>query len=503
MKFLTSWPFIYTLLRTNVCVHIMTHYSLLILLSLFSSLVCGHQKVSINTITHQNKILIVEYKPTDAFSDKLLNSLNTNNENFLIGQANGEEKADVSLSKVNNRWQGLLLVDGKIYNVIENIDGELITEIPNDSQYIGNLYSDEFLLPKPKHLKTTNENLVKTLTDHDRKLRLDLVVDAPHNTLYGQNESTERIMSMINNAAMVYQQQADIELLVESLSTFTIENDPTSNETEGDQLLNELIELKSTQTISTTNEHNLLLLITGKTLSYNSGFIGGFANGDSLCQKNSSAVVSDNRRFSLADITLIFIHEIGHVIGSRHDGQNNSCASRGFIMSGTPFINSPLIPDTFSQCSISAFDALIENQGSCLFDSGFSIQAGLSGAWVNLNTLGQGLMLDVIEQRQEIFIAWFTYERQANENNAEFGSSRHRWFTAQGKYSGSTADIDLIETTGGVFNADNATESAVIGRLKITFEDCTSGEVEFSIDQQNLSSSFPINRITPNVFCEE
>jgi hypothetical protein len=41
-----------------------------------------------------------------------------------------------------------------------------------------------------------------------------------------------------------------------------------------------------------------------------------------------------------------------------------------------------------------------------------SINAGLNDAWFNLDTDGQGLLIVVFPEIEQVFIAWFTYDTE-------------------------------------------------------------------------------------------
>ena len=78
------------------------------------------------------------------------------------------------------------------------------------------------------------------------------------------------------------------------------------------------------------------------------------------------------------------------------------------------------------------------------------------------------------------------------------GGPGQRWFTAQGPFSGDTANLVLFETRGGVFDrADPAptTEPAGIGTLVLEFADCSNGMASYDIPSLGMSGEIPIQRI--------
>lgn len=141
--------------------------------------------------------------------------------------------------------------------------------------------------------------------------------------------------------------------------------------------------------------------------------------------------------------------------------------------------------------------------------SGFVINPGLNDAWYNRATDGQGLLIAVFPVIKLMFAAWFTYdtERPPGDVEAILGDPGHRWLTAQGPYSGDTANLKVFVTAGGEFDA--AEPPAMIdlagdGTLTIEFADCESALVSYEITSLNLSGEIPIERVVPDnvALCE-
>ena len=141
--------------------------------------------------------------------------------------------------------------------------------------------------------------------------------------------------------------------------------------------------------------------------------------------------------------------------------------------------------------------------------STFDINAGLNDAWFSSSTSGQGFLISVFPNRQEVFAAWFTYdtERPSEDVTALLGEPGHRWLTAQGPYDGDTANLTIYVTEGGVFDAVQpapSTDPAGDGTMTIQFADCTQGLVSYEITSLGISGEIPIERITPDniALCE-
>ena len=130
----------------------------------------------------------------------------------------------------------------------------------------------------------------------------------------------------------------------------------------------------------------------------------------------------------------------------------------------------------------------------------FEINAGIAGAWFNPANDGQGQFIDVEPEEQFMFISWFTFTDAASDNPNE-----QQWYTAQGNYSGDTAVLDLFETLGGKFDDPQEVTTTQVGEVTLTFSDCEQGQMDYSIDEEELLGAFPMVRViggSENV-CEE
>ena len=129
----------------------------------------------------------------------------------------------------------------------------------------------------------------------------------------------------------------------------------------------------------------------------------------------------------------------------------------------------------------------------------FSINAGLNDAWYYPVTAGQGFLITVFPDIQQMFVAWFTYDtvRPPDDVTAQLGGPGQRWLTAQGPYDGQVAELTIYVTTGGVFDSAQpqaTTDQAGDGSMVIEFRDCESGLVSYNITSLGISGSIPIQR---------
>jgi DNA-binding beta-propeller fold protein YncE len=129
---------------------------------------------------------------------------------------------------------------------------------------------------------------------------------------------------------------------------------------------------------------------------------------------------------------------------------------------------------------------------------GFQVNAGLNDAWFNPQTAGQGFFITVFPDLERMFLAWFTYdtERPAQDVEAILGEPGHRWLTAFGPYSGTTALLDIELTRGGVFDMTLPVPTqSPDGSIVLEFEGCNAATVSYDISSANLQGEVPIERI--------
>jgi endonuclease I len=127
----------------------------------------------------------------------------------------------------------------------------------------------------------------------------------------------------------------------------------------------------------------------------------------------------------------------------------------------------------------------------------FQINAGLNDAWYNPETDGQGFFITVFPDLGIVLLAWFTYDTglPPEDAKANLGDAGHRWFTAVGIIEGNQSIMDIEMTSNGIFDEPSDVQRRQDGTIKLTFEDCESGVVEYHIPSINEINTFPIQRV--------
>jgi len=149
----------------------------------------------------------------------------------------------------------------------------------------------------------------------------------------------------------------------------------------------------------------------------------------------------------------------------------------------------------------------IEQPAGLLFASvpsavrGTLINPGMSGAWANVDTLGQGLFLDVIASQNQLFMGWLTYETDMGIDLST-GDNDRRWLVGQGPFAGDTATLTLYAVDGGTFNGPDPVTQTAVGTATMRFTSCVESVFEYALDT-GLSGSMVLSRLMPDALCAE
>lgn len=128
----------------------------------------------------------------------------------------------------------------------------------------------------------------------------------------------------------------------------------------------------------------------------------------------------------------------------------------------------------------------------------FRITHAMAGGWYDTATPGQGFLMDVFDNVNSMFLAWFTYdlERPGAGADALIGDPGHRWLTAQGPFSGDTADMDITWSSGMIFNSGSPpVQQAQDGSMTVEFFDCYEGLITYDLGASGEQGQVPIQRL--------
>lgn len=162
---------------------------------------------------------------------------------------------------------------------------------------------------------------------------------------------------------------------------------------------------------------------------------------------------------------------------------------------GSPFSELPLID--FDNTGPVVEENLVMTALSVL-EQGLPINAGMSDSWFNPLTNGQGFLIVIFPEIKQVFIAWFTYdtERPPEGTPHQLGEPGHRWITAQGPYSGDTANLEVFVTEGGIFDAGTPQPTSKRdGTMTLRFSGCNAARISYDIPSIGRQGEVDIQRL--------
>ena len=128
----------------------------------------------------------------------------------------------------------------------------------------------------------------------------------------------------------------------------------------------------------------------------------------------------------------------------------------------------------------------------------FTINSGLNDAWYAPSTDRQGFNITVFEARKTVFLTWFTYDTELPGPGvtANLGDPGQRWFTAQGPFEGSQAELVVYSASGGLFDAAvPVPDLDPVGSILLQFDDCTTGAIAYEFPGAGVSGAISIQRL--------
>lgn len=151
-------------------------------------------------------------------------------------------------------------------------------------------------------------------------------------------------------------------------------------------------------------------------------------------------------------------------------------------------------------------DNMVKINKAFVLSDVFQINAGLSGAWFNPLTNGQGLYMEVLPAANTVIVGWYTFDDEAPATSTKaIGDESNRWLTAIGNFQENTFVGTVFKTSGGVFDDPQAVSNTEAGEMSIVFNNCTTAVFSYSLDEGERANSMNIQRISgANVaLCEE
>lgn len=137
------------------------------------------------------------------------------------------------------------------------------------------------------------------------------------------------------------------------------------------------------------------------------------------------------------------------------------------------------------------------NKAYVLSDT-FQISTGISGGWENADTTGQGFYFEVLPAVDTMIMAWFAYDAElpAAEVPSTIGDAGNRWLTASGTYQDNVFVANVFKSSGGLFDDPTAVSTTPVGELMITFNNCSTAVMTYTLNDSGLSNTINIQRVS-------
>jgi hypothetical protein len=113
--------------------------------------------------------------------------------------------------------------------------------------------------------------------------------------------------------------------------------------------------------------------------------------------------------------------------------------------------------------------------------------SGLSGAWYDPATGGQGLMVTVNDSSHVVFMGWYTYALDGAASDVE----GQRWFSVQGSLESghSPVSLSLFESIGGAFDTNGPATTVQTGTATLTFMNCQQAALDYEFTKGELAGT--------------
>ncbi|KAM6335757.1 LOW QUALITY PROTEIN: disintegrin and metalloproteinase domain-containing protein 20-like [Podargus strigoides] len=291
---------------------------------------------------------------------------------FYQGEVQGSPGSLVALSTCGRGVRGMLWVEGGTYEIEPIADDpafrHILYRMEKASSPLGptcgltpeELQHQKDLLPwfNTSQVKKEDEEeeMVKDWWTHIRYVKIAVVVDNVRFVKWGRNESEvlRQVMEVINIGDSLYE-QLSVRLFLVGVEMWTKTNLINVTKSIG-KVLADFNKWRRSD-LSPRLRHDAAHLFAFQ----NFGMTLGLAFVGSICDNQWSSAVASFTSRKLSSFVITFVHELGHILGMRHDRQGCKCRRKRCIM-----FESAADTDAFSDCSYKDYFDLLGHRAGCL-----------------------------------------------------------------------------------------------------------------------------------------
>lgn len=141
-------------------------------------------------------------------------------------------------------------------------------------------------------------------------------------------------------------------------------------------------------------------------------------------------------------------------------------------------------------------------------ESSLVVNGAFNDAWFDPETAGQGYFFTVYPELGRLFVANFTYDSERPPANIQaiLGEPGHRWLTADGALSGTSATLSVTLTAGGTFDSSTPAVSNTTGygSYEVEFLGCDSIELTYNLPAIPRTGTVMLQRVSKDnvALCE-
>ncbi|XP_075714577.1 disintegrin and metalloproteinase domain-containing protein 9-like isoform X2 [Rhinoderma darwinii] len=234
------------------------------------------------------------------------------------------------------------------------------------------VYNIETFEPDLKcDLHISNLETVGAKRDNSKETRerrtayLELFMVVSHLQFQFHDENTtslvESMLELINHVNTIFQ-ALNTQIVLVGLEIWSNENLINTKREQAEEILSDFLEWKKK-----TLDNRMTYDVVGLSLRESKLSSSGLARWGAACDPDNSALISVMDRDKLVVSSATFIHDLGHVLGMKHDALGCSCRSEKLACA---MAEEGSLSSSFSDCSVADMETFYaSDKASCLWNT--------------------------------------------------------------------------------------------------------------------------------------